>query len=141
MSIKKYSKKMIQNICTVLINYQDRFIIYGLYQGIEGEDYSDLLEIKLSDVAEDYSCINLKDRKFICDDFMKKIIRGTIKENLYIMNYSDELNDEDRYYFNNESKYLIKSMPTSTNNGLGPMSKNELEIKLNKIKKILDDLK
>ena len=141
MSIKKYSKKMIQNICTALINYQDRFIIYGLYQGIEGEDYSDLLEIKLSDVAEDYSCINLKDRKFICDDSMKKIIRGAIKENLYIVNYSDELNDDDRYYFNNESKYLIKSMPTSTNNGLGPMSKDELEIKLNKIKKILDDLK
>lgn len=141
MSIKKYSKKMIQNICTTLINFQDKFIIYGLYQGIEGEDYSDLLEIKLSDVAEDYSCINLNDKEFICDDFMKEIIRGTIKENLYIMNYSDEPNDEDHYYFNNESKYLIKSMPTSTDNGLGPMSKNELEIKLNKIKKIFDDLK
>lgn len=137
MSTKKYSKEFIQNVCNTFINYQDKFIIYGLYQGIKGENYSDLLEIKLSDVAEDYSYIKLNNGEFICDDFMKKIIRGTIKANLYIIND----HDENRYYFNDESKYLIKSSPTSTDKGLGPMSKNELEIRLNKIKKIFDDLK
>lgn len=137
--MKNYNKEFILNVCNSLINYQDKFIVYGLYQGLKGDDYADLLEIKLADISEDYSYINLKNRKFICDDFMARMLKGTVKSKMYFIN-NNNLHNEDHYYFNDKSEYLIKSIPTSTDNGLSPMSKNQLEIKLNEIKKSFDEV-
>jgi len=47
---KYFTINEIQNICDSLINPQDKFIIYGLFKGLYGKAYSDLLELKIIDL-------------------------------------------------------------------------------------------
>lgn len=128
--------KEVQKLCKTTVNYQDRFIIYGLFNGIYGKNYSDLLNITKNDVAEDYSYINLPSgKKFICDDFMKKILRGCMKENSYRKYVtSDEIRSSHDFELAEDSPYLIKPMPTPKNNfGRNPMSASALQRKFEKL--------
>lgn len=133
-----YTKREIIELCDILRNAQDKFILYALWNGIMGKTYSDLLNIKVSDVAEDYSYIMVNGKKFMCDDYMKRFVMGTIYQDDYIKTvYSDELRSSDFYEFNMNSEYLIKVKPTKrNNNGLDPMGMPGLTRKLDKIQEI-----
>lgn len=136
-----FTKKEIQNVCHSLLNFQDKFIVYALWNKIMGKEYKDLLNLKISDVAEDYSYIMVNGKKVMCDDFMKYIIRGTIKQNEYykFVN-SDDLRSSDSYMFNPDSEYLIKVKPTKINkDGLNPMKPSGLQRKLTKLQEIYFD--
>lgn len=128
--------KEVQKLCKTTINYQDRLIIYGLFNGIYGKNYSDLLNITKNDVAEDYSYINLQSgKRFICDDFMKNILRGCMKEKSYRKYVtSDEIRSSYDFDLAEDSPYLIKPMPTPKNNfGRNAMSASALQRKFEKI--------
>lgn len=128
--------KEVQNLCTSTENYQDKLIIYGLFNGIYGKNYSDLLNITKNDVAEDYSYINLDSgKRFICDDFMKEILEGCMYEYIYIKYVtSQEIRSSNYYELAKDSPYLIKPMPTPKNNfGRNAMSASALQRKFEKI--------
>ncbi|WP_270305107.1 hypothetical protein, partial [Terrisporobacter petrolearius] len=127
----------VQNLCEKSINYQDKLIIYGLFKGIYGKNYSDLLNITKNDVAEDYSYINLQSgKRFICDDdFMKEILEGCMKEKSYKKYVtSNEIRSSDDFDLVEDSPYLIKPMPTPKNNfGRSAMSASALQRKFEKL--------
>ncbi|WP_312286836.1 hypothetical protein [Terrisporobacter sp.] len=126
----------VERLCKNTVNYQDQLIIYGLFKRIYGKNYSDLLNITKNDVAEDYSYINLQSgKRFICDDFMKKILRGCMKQEVYYKYVtSEEIRSSNYYELAEDSPYLIKPMPTPKNNfGRNAMSASALQRKFEKI--------
>ena len=128
--------KEVQRLCKTTLNYQDRLIIYGLFKGIYGKNYSDLLYITKNDVAEDYSYINLESgKRFICDDFMKNILRGCMKEKSYRKYVtSTEIRSSYEFDLAEDSPYLIKPMPAPKNNfGRNAMSAATIQRKFEKI--------
>lgn len=130
---KYFTKREIKEICDIFINAQDQFIIYALWNGIMGRNYEDLLSIKTSDVADDYSYINLPNgKRFICDDFMQEILFGAVNHMEY-MKYlnSEEIKSADTFEFNPQCEYLIKTMRTKRNNdGLDKMLATTLQRRL-----------
>lgn len=126
----------VQNLCEKSINYQDKLIIYGLFKGIYGKNYSDLLNITKNDVAENCNYINLQSgKRFICDDFMKEILHGCIKEKSYKKYVtSNEIRSSYDFDLAEDSPYLIKPMPTPKNNfGRNAMSASALQRKFEKL--------
>lgn len=122
----------VKEICNSIINFNDKVVIYGLFCGIQGKQYSDLINIKVKDIADDYSYIMINGEKFICDDYMKRILRGCIKQREY---YKTEIiggsKSNESFEFNMSSEYLLKVMPTKRNgNGLNPMSYQNVQRKL-----------
>lgn len=138
-----FTKREIQNICNTVLNYQDKFAIYGLWSGIYGKNCLELLNIKTKDVAEDYSYINLPSgKRFICDDFMKRLLRGIVNEceyRKYIT--SDEILSGDINELNMESEYLLKGMQTPRNNlGRNPLSLAALQRRFQKIEELYESV-
>jgi hypothetical protein len=95
--------------------------------------------MRVNDVAKDYSYININGRKFMCDDYMKFLVRGTIKQITYVkfVRNSEELLSPDTFDFNSSSPYLIKVKPSKRNSdGLRPMTSSALQRKLTKLQDI-----
>lgn len=126
-----FSQYEIQAICDSFSNAQDKLIVYAIFKGIMGKEYQDLRNIKVSDVAEDYSYIKLKDRTVICDDYLKKALEDTIES--YV--YQTLGNGTYSYYnFNMESEYVLKSRCTkNNNNGLNAITKCTIQQKFIKL--------
>lgn len=126
----------VQELCTKIMNYQDKLIIYGLFKGIYGKNYSDLLNITKNDVEENCNYINLQSgKRFICDDFMKEILHDCMKEKSYkkYVN-SNEIRSSYEFDLAEDSPYLIKPMPAPKNNyGRNAMSAATLQRKFEKI--------
>lgn len=141
-SNKYFTKKEIRNICNMFINTQDKFIVYALWSGIMGKGYEDLANIKTSDVSADFSNINIKGKKFECDDYMKEILKYTVETDTYIKYIeSAERVITEEYEFNMGSPYVIKIKPTKKNNyGLEHMKKAGIQTKLDKFSKIFSDM-
>lgn len=126
----------VQKLCNTIVNYQDKLIIYGLFKGIYGKNYSDLLNITQNDVAEDYNYINLRSgKKFLCDNFMKEILYKCMKEKTYTKYItSDEIKSSNYYELAYDSVYLIRPMPTPKNNfGKNPLSASSLQRRFKKL--------
>jgi hypothetical protein len=137
--IQYFTKTEIINVCNALLNFQDKLIIYLLWNGIMGKEYCDILNMRVDDVAKDYSYININGRKFMCDDYMKFLVRGTIKQITYVkfVRNSEELLSPDTFDFNSSSPYLIKVKPSKRNSdGLRPMTSSALQRKLTKLQDI-----
>lgn len=141
---KYFTRREIQEICDVFINSQDQFIIYALWNKIMGKNYKDLLSIKVKDVAEDYSYINLPNgKRFICDDFMKRILRDTVNHMEYHKYVSvGEMRSNEYFELNTECEYLIKTMRTKRNNdGLNKMLPTTLQRRLDLLAKVYNEEK
>lgn len=137
--IQYFTKTEIINVCNALLNFQDKLIIYLLWNGVMGKEYCDILNMRVNDVAKDYSYININGRKFMCDDYMKFLVRGTIKQITYVkfVRNSEELLSPDTFDFNSSSPYLIKVKPSKRNSdGLRPMTSSALQRKLTKLQDI-----
>ena len=84
---KYFTKREIQQLCRVFSNSQDRFIVYALWNGIMGKDYTDLVNLKVSDIVKDEIgtplYINVSGRKVKCDEFMQEIIQDVLEDNIY----------------------------------------------------------
>lgn len=140
-----FTKEEIQDICNLFINPQDKFIVYGLYCGIYGKTYSDLLELKTDDIDMENRLINCPSGKVIeMDDFLYHIVSDTIDKEfgeLYYK-YIDEHNQGSTtpfYKLNMNSPFIIKAKPYSVNNnGLDPMKLNGVQRRLNKLGEITD---
>ncbi|WP_027702271.1 hypothetical protein [Metaclostridioides mangenotii] len=142
-----FTKEEIQDICNLFMNPQDKFIIYGLYSGIYGKAYSDLLELKIDDIDMKNRLINCPTGKIIeIDDFLYNILKDTIdhENGSTYRKYIDEQNEGSTtpyYKLNLNSPYIIKAKPYSVNNdGLDPMKINGIQRRLNKLGDISDTI-
>ena len=119
-------------ICNSFINASDSFIIYALYNNLRGKEFKDILNIKTSDVADDNSYIMINGSKFICDDYMQKLLEVLRKEDIYIKNMEIVgTNVPDYYAYNMDSEYLLKTIKSKrNNNGLSPMKRITLQTRL-----------
>ena len=122
----------IKFICNSFINASDSFIIYALYNNLRGKEFKDILNIKTSDVADDNSYIMINNSKFICDDYMQKLLEFLRKEDIYIKNMEIVgTNVPDYYAYNMDSEYLLKTIKSKrNNNGLSPMKRITLQTRL-----------
>ena len=122
----------IKHICNSFINASDSFIIYALYNNLRGKEFKDILNIKTSDVADDNSYIMINNSKFICDDYMQKLLEVLRKEDIYIKNMEIVgTNVPDYYAYNMDSEYLLKTIKSKrNNNGLSPMKRITLQTRL-----------
>lgn len=122
-----YTKEEVQDICNTFINPQDKFIIYGLFCGIDGKARTDLLNLKVDQIDFENKIIKLKDRIIYMDDYMYDICKDVVDKEFsstyykYIMDNSKSFTS-DSYELNFDSEYVIKSKPYSKNGyGLDPM--------------------
>lgn len=131
-SINYYTLDEVKSICNSFINASDSFIIYALYNNLRGKEFKDILNIKTSDVSDDNSYIMINNSKFICDDYMQKLLEVLRKEDIYIKNMEIVgTNVPDYYAYNMDSEYLLKTIKSKrNNNGLSPMKRITLQTRL-----------
>lgn len=133
---KYFTKTQILDIINSLINAQDKLLIYMIFNKVLGKGFKDLLEIKVSDVAEDYSYINVNRNKILCDDIMKELVKDTIEQEVYVN--TTRARNVLYYDLNMHSEYLFKTLCNRyTNNGLEPMKRGNLSGKLTVLTKEL----
>lgn len=143
-SDRYFTKKEIQNICNLLINAQDKFIIYGLFLGICGKERKELLEMKTNQIDLENNMIKLEDKIIYIDDFMKDIcidILDPVYSGVYYKYIKDENEGTTNSYYelNFESEYVIKSKPyIKNNNGLEPMKVAGINQRFHKLKEITE---
>ena len=138
-----YTKEELQNVCESLINPQDKILLYGLFAGLRGVAYKELLELKVKDINFKESYIQLEDRKLEIDDYFKKILEdainpeyGGVYHKYYDISSSNKSNSS--YELNMDSKYVIKAIPSAKNNeGLNPMSKSGFQTRIEKLSNVL----
>ena len=139
-----FTKQEIIDICDSLVNVQDKFIIYALFSGIRGNKYSDLVNLKVSDINFETKEIKLLSGKVIVmDKYLEDILIDITDEEFgsyyYKLNRSGLYDINSFYKLNMSSEYVIKVKPTVTNgNGLGVFSFQGLQTRLKGLSKILD---
>lgn len=119
-----FTKKEIQQLCESFINPVDKFIVYGLFCGIDGKSRCDLLNLKIEQINLDEKIISLSNKNIEMDDYMYEILKCTLKENSYKKYIQPGLEESTSIYYdlNMKSKFVIKTKPCkTTNDGLNAM--------------------
>lgn len=128
---KYFTKTQILDICDLLLNACDKFIVYAIFCGILGKSYSDLRNIKIKDIAEDYSYIVIDGKKTLLDDRLKEFTKEVVEQEVYIKNENGMYKYQE---FNMNSEYLLKTINNKRNNyGLNKMGKSVFAVKLMKL--------
>ena len=139
-----FTKDEIIDICNSLVNVQDKFIIYGLFSGIRGSKYEDLVKLETKNINFDTKEILLPSGKIIImdeylEDILKDIVDNEFGSYYYKLNRSGLYDTNSFYRFNMNSPYVLKVKPTVNNgDGLGFMSFQGLQTRLKGISSILD---
>lgn len=120
MITKQELKKMIDK----LDNGIDKFIIAGVYYGINRTNYREqLLNLKTSSINFEESTLTLPNgEKVVMDDLLKEVAREAVEQKIYVKLGSQGGSNED-YELNQNSEYIIKSKPTNSNGyGIKPLT-------------------
>lgn len=112
-----FSEDEIMDVVKECINYQDKAVILGLYEGIYGRQYSELLSLKMSSLEEIED-----DPKYYYAHLINESVDGykerTLKITSKLFNILRIANNEDVYFKNNglefegmrnNKNYLVKS--------------------------------
>ena len=127
------TKSEVKSVCNALVNYTDKFLVYMLFMGLK---INEVRNIKVSDVADDYSYIKVGNKNVLLDDYAKRITRLAIKQDVYykLLNVNADLRARDYFEFNMSSPYVIKSLPSKRNgNGMNPVALTTLQRRLIKL--------
>ena len=128
---KYFTKSQILDICDLLLNACDKFIIYAMFCGILGKEYDELRNIKVKDIAEDFSYIVIDDRKILLDDNLKEFTRETLEQEVYVKNENGIYKYQE---FNMNSEYLLKTIKSKRNDmGMKKLGKSTFAVKLMKL--------
>ena len=129
---KYFKKTQILDILNLLINAQDKLMIYLIFNGILGKGYKELINIKVSDVAKDYTYINVDGNRILCDDIMKELLKDTIEQEVYVQ--TTKSGNTMYYDLNMNNEFLFKPIISRTNNnGLNAYNRNGITRKLLKL--------
>ncbi|HAT4336463.1 TPA: hypothetical protein I9092_001881 [Clostridium perfringens] len=118
------TKKGLEEKLDKLDNGIDKFIVAGIFYGLNSSDYREqLLNIKTSSVNFEESTLTLPNgEKVVMDDLLKEVTREAVEQKIYVKMGSLSGTNED-YELNPNSEYIIKSKPTSSNEmGIKPLS-------------------
>lgn len=118
------TKKGLEEKLDKLDNGIDKFIVAGIYYGLNRSNYREqLLNIKTSSVNLEESTLTLPNgEKVVMDDLLKEVVREAVEQKIYVKMGSLGGTNED-YELNPNSEYIIKSKPTSSNEmGIKPLS-------------------
>ncbi|MCC0697226.1 zinc-ribbon domain-containing protein [Clostridioides sp. ES-S-0048-02] len=115
---KYLTKDELNWICSDLMNWQDKFILYAIWNGILGNKGEDLREIKKSDLDFETNTLKLKNRVLIMDDTLSLYAKETLNQKYYAQFLDDDKKNttNSMYAFNMDSNYLIKTKPEERNN-------------------------
>lgn len=126
---KYFKKTQILDMLNLLINAQDKLMIYLIFNGILGKGYKELINIKVSNVAKDYTYINVDGNRILCDDIMKELLKDTIEQEVYVQ--TTKSGNTMYYDFNMNNEFLFKPIISRTNNnGLDAYNRNGITRKL-----------
>lgn len=133
-------KRELKNLVERLENGVDKFIVVGLFYGLNGSSSKkeQLLNITVDDINFDNSTITLSDgRVVVMDSFLEKIAKEACAQKCYVK-LGKQGNTNADYFFNEDSKYVIKVKPTKkNNNGLEPLGVEGYKCRLKAISKYL----
>ncbi|MDM0544986.1 hypothetical protein QTG99_06190 [Clostridium perfringens] len=118
------TKKGLEEKLDKLDNGIDKFIVAGIYYGLNRSNYREqLLNIKTSSVNLEESTLTLPNgEKVVMDDLLKEVVREAVEQKIYVKMGSLGGANED-YELNPNSEYIIKSKPTSSNEmGIKPLT-------------------
>lgn len=118
------TKKGLEEKLDKLDNGIDKFIVAGIYYGLNRSNYREqLLNIKTSSVNFEESTLTLPNgRVVVMDDLLREVTREAVEQKIYVKMGSLGGTNED-YELNPNSEYIIKSKPTSSNEmGIKPLS-------------------
>ncbi|MDK0774558.1 hypothetical protein P5E79_11355 [Clostridium perfringens] len=118
------TKNFLKENLDKLDNGIDKFIVAGIFYGLNSSDYREqLLNIKTSSVNFEESTLTLPNgRVVVMDDLLKEVVREAVEQKIYVKMGSLGGTNED-YELNPNSEYIIKSKPTSSNEmGIKPLS-------------------
>lgn len=138
-----YTQSELQDICEALTNPQDKILLYGLFAGLRGTAYKELLELKVKDINFEEDYIQLSDRRLKIDNYFKCILADAIDPvygGVYYKYYDPSSTPKSNSYYelNMESEYVIKTKPYSkNNNGLKPMTNSGFQSRIEKLSNIL----
>lgn len=134
------SKKQLEKLTQALDNPVDRFIIAGFFYGLNGElsHKENMLNLTVDSVDLENNTISTPEGKIIVmDSFLKNLVVDAINQSVYIKMGTQGRSNED-YSMNENSKYIIKSRPTKSNDfGLQPLTASGLK---NRVRMISDFL-
>lgn len=138
-----FTREEIKDVCDMFINPQDKFIIYGIFCGIYGKGYSDLLNLKVKDIDIENKIINTPSGVVIeMDDYLLDVAKDTIdpvwgKTYYKYIREGQEGSTTDTYELNMDCEYVLKAKPYSKNNdGLDAMKVNGIQRRLIKLSEI-----
>ncbi|MBI6073687.1 hypothetical protein H8J87_06395 [Clostridium perfringens] len=118
------TKKGLEEKLDKLDNGIDKFIVAGIYYGLNRSNYREqLLNLKTSSINFEESTLTLPNgEKVVMDDLLKEVAREAVEQKIYVKMGSLGGTNED-YELNPNSEYIIKSKPTSSNEmGIKPLT-------------------
>ena len=115
------NKKELKNILNKLDNGVDKFIVAGLFYGLNKEEISNL-KINMVDL-ENSKILLPSGREVIMDEILKEVTTQAINQKIYVKMGSFSYKSELDYEFNCNSEYVVKTKPNKTTAfGLNPLS-------------------
>lgn len=118
------TKNFLKENLDKLDNGIDKFIVAGIFYGLNSSDYREqLLNIKTSFVNFKDSTLTLPNgRVVVMDELLREVTREAIEQKIYVKMGSVGGTNED-YELNQNSEYIIKSKPTDFNDyGIKPLT-------------------
>lgn len=135
--MKYLSKEEVLQMIHRLDNAQDKFIIYGIFNGLISSSNSDILQIKVSDVDFENKKIRVANSYVEFDEELEKIIKESITQQHYYK-LGEQGRSNESYLLNIDSPYIIKSRPLPSNkNGSESMSVDTLKQRLIRLSSFL----
>lgn len=124
-------------VSKIFENKLDQALLLLLRQGIKGEEFAELSELKTVDINN--GVVKLNNREVVLDNYVATIMELAKKERGYHMDVTEAKEQGKRiaysyYGYNNESEYFWKNRPNKFNDyGLLPMKTNAAKVKINSI--------
>lgn len=114
------SKVEVEMAIDNLINPIDKFIVMAIYNGISGDRFAEILNLKKTDINLKSSTITVNGKTIVMDDVFRKIAIDTLNQKEYANLTAD--GDVKYYELNPASEYVLRPRPLKrNNNGLEPL--------------------
>lgn len=134
------TKNELKNLLNKLDNAVDRFIVAGLFYGLnESDNREQLLSIKSASVDLENSTLTLPNgRVVVMDQLLKEVTAEAMNQKIYKKMGTIAKTTNEDYEFNLSSEYVIKVRPTArNNNGTEPLTNAGFKTRIRAISEFL----
>lgn len=103
-----------------VINEQDKFMIYALFNGILGKRAVELIDLKKEDINLKDGIISLPNRVVVMDEEFKEMARKALNQDTYYLVKGDKVSE---FELSTDAPYVFSPKPMKKNNyGLDKLS-------------------